>query len=124
MAFSRGDCENAIEEFEVATDVRISPPLALIQGGRNVARVFDSKLSGAGCVSTRVRVLASRYPDEMEPVVERIEKLAEAVQGNELMEEAFDAVCVTWYLADTTDDAEALNRLKADIAWLEKKLGC
>jgi hypothetical protein len=123
LAFSRNDCDDAIEEFEAATGVRINSPLALIEGGRSMVRLLDSRLSEAGCVSTRVRVLASRYPDKMEPIVARIEKLAEAAQGNDMMEEAVDDICVTWYLSDTTDDAEALNQLKADIARLEKKLG-
>ncbi len=39
------------------------------------------------------------------------------------MEEAFDAICVTWYLSATTDHAEALNQLKADIVRLQKRLG-
>lgn len=121
LAFSRRDCDDAIEEFEAVTGVRINPPLALIEGGRSMVRLLDSRLSKTGCVSTRVRVLVSRYPDEMEPIVARIEKLAAAAQGNDVMEEAVDGICVTWYLSDTTDDAEALNQLKADIVRLEKR---
>jgi hypothetical protein len=123
VAFSRLDCEDAIEKFETATGVRINPSVALTEGGRSMARLLDSRLSEAGCVSTRVRVLASRYPDEMEPVVTRIEKLAEAVQGNDALEESFDIICVTWYLSDTADDAEALRQLKADLTDSERKLG-
>jgi limonene-1,2-epoxide hydrolase len=122
VAFSRRDSEDAIREFEAATGVQINPALALIEGDKSMPQLLDDRLSKAGCVSTRVRVLASRHPDEMEAIITHIEKLAEAVQGDDTMEEAFDAICVTWYLSDTTDDVEALNQLKADIARLQKKL--
>ena len=123
VAFSRRDYAEAIEEFEDSTGVRINPPQALIEGGKDMVQLLDRRLNSAGCVSTRVRVLASRYPDEMEYVVTRIEKLAEAVQGDDAMEEAFDGICVTWYLSDNADDSNALRQLKADLADLEKKLG-
>jgi hypothetical protein len=123
VAFSRRDCTDAIEEFEMATGILITPPRALIEGGNGMAQMLDGRLSAAGCVSTRVRVLASRYPGEMEPIVARIEKLAQAVQGNDAMEEAIDAICVTWYLSDIADDAEALRKLKSDIDRLEGRMG-
>jgi hypothetical protein len=123
VAFSRRDYAAAIEEFEDATCVRINPPQALIQGGTDMTESLDHRLHSAGCVSTRIRVLASRYPDKMEAVVTRIEKLAEAVEGNGDMEETFDIICVTWYLSHTADDSEALRQLKADLTDLEKKLG-
>jgi hypothetical protein len=123
VAFSRRDYADAIEKFEDTTGVRINSPQVLAEGGNNMVQLLDRRLNSAGCVSTRVRVLASRYPDDMESVVTRIEKLAEAVQGDDAMEEAFDGICVTWYLSDDTDDANALRQLKADLANLEKKLG-
>lgn len=122
VAFSRRDSEVALEKFALATGISITLPLARSEGKESMAQLFDSRLSQAGCVSTRVRVLASRYPDKMEPVIERIEQLAEAVEGDDSMEEAFDAICVTWYLSDLTDDAKALKQLKADISRLEQNL--
>jgi uncharacterized protein (DUF1697 family) len=113
---------DSVVEFEMATGILINPPRALIEGGSGMAQMLDGRLSAAGCVSTRVRVLVSRYPGEMEVIVERMEKLAQAVQGNDAMEEELDGICVTWYLSDIADDVEALRKLKSDVERLEAKI--
>jgi hypothetical protein len=85
-----------------------------------MAQSLDQRLHAAGCQSTRVRVLASRYASEVEPVIMRIEKLSARAQGNNAMEAAFDAICESWYLSDEKDDAAAINLLKTDVVRLEK----
>jgi hypothetical protein len=123
VTFSKKDSTDAIEEFKNATGISIRPTMTVIEGGKSMAYSLNQRLYSIGCDSTRVHVLTSRYADEMESIVARIEKLAAIAQGDDAREEAFDNICVTWYLSDTTDDPEALNQLKADIARLEKKLG-
>jgi len=79
-----------------------------------------SRLHLAGCVSTRVAVLASQHPEKMEPLVIRIEKLAEIAEANDAFHEDFDSICVTWYLSDDKDDNAAMSILKTSIVRLEK----
>ncbi|MGB8841320.1 MAG: hypothetical protein WCC64_09610 [Aliidongia sp.] len=124
ITVSKSDSANAIEDFVSATHIRIRPPLALIEGGKSMTRSFEQRLDEAGCLSTRVCVLVSRHAVEMESIVIRIEHLAKIAQGDVAKAAAFDAICETWYLSDTTDDAEALHILKEDVGRLEKKFGC
>lgn len=119
ISFSRMDCEGAIEDFEIATGIPIKQKMELIEWSNRMEQTLDARLTGAGCVSTRVRVLASRYPDEMEDIVKRIEKLSQKVQGDDKMEESFDAICVTWYLSDFEDDKAAIRKLSSDVDRLE-----
>jgi len=56
----------------------------------------------------------------MEPLVIRIEKLAEIAEVNDAFHEDFDSICVTWYLSDDKDDNAAMSILKTSIVRLEK----
>jgi hypothetical protein len=86
-----------------------------------MAQSLDQRLHTAGCQSTRVRVLASRYASVMEPLILSIEILGKVSEGNNAKEAAFDTICESWYLSDTQEDEEAIRLLKADIASLEEK---
>ena len=79
------------------------------------------RLHEAGCVSTRVRVLANKYTIKMTPLVSRIERLAKNAHGDNKKEDAFDAICQSWYLSDINDDAEAMKQLRSDIIRLEEQ---
>jgi hypothetical protein len=119
VMFSKNDSAEMIRNFRMETGIHIPPALSVIQGGV-MAQSLDQRLHAAGCQSTRVRVLASRYASEVEPVIMRIEKLSARAQGNNAMEAAFDAICESWYLSDEKDDAAAINLLKTDVVRLEK----
>jgi hypothetical protein len=124
VAFSQHDSAEAILEFERSTGVHLGSPLALIEGGKQMEDGFEERLETAGCFSTRVSVLASNYPEEMESLVSRIEGLARIAEGNNAKLMALSVICETWYLSDITDDAEAIRISKRDVAKLEEKLGC
>ena len=66
--------------------------------------------------------MADRYPDKMESVVARIEKLAKIAETNAAFHEEFNTICNTWYLSDDEyhDDKTALQTLMEDVAKLEK----
>lgn len=83
---------------------------------------LEGRLDAAGCMSTRVAVLTSQYPDKMESVVARIEKLAEIAETNNAFHEDFNNICNTWYLSDDeyNDDKIALRTLMINVAKLEK----
>lgn len=83
---------------------------------------LDQRLHMAGCQSTRVRVLASRNPSVMEPLIYRIEILGKVAEGDNAKEAEFDTICESWYLSDTQEDEEAIRLLNSDITILEEKL--
>ena len=76
---------------------------------------LDDRLHNAGCQSTRVRVLASRYPDKLEPLINIYEELALRAEEDEDFMPKFDALCEAWYLGKVEDDYEAIKKLEKDL---------
>jgi len=120
IQFSQEDSASAIAEFQHETGILIQPNLTAIDGGNNMADLLDARIINSGCLSTRVRVLASRMPREMEPLVERIETLSHRASGDDSKETAFDDLCESWYLADEDNDRVALQQLRVDIERIER----
>jgi hypothetical protein len=73
-------------------------------------------------MSTRVRILATTFPKEMEPLITRMEELNKLSAGDDKLERIYDTICESWYLSDEDDNAKALKKFKADLASVEKKI--
>jgi hypothetical protein len=108
IGLSQGYRSELLQNFTARTGIKIRPTLTLIDGGMNMANSLDDRLHKAGCQSTRVRVLASRYPKEMEPLVALYEKFAPKAEKDDSFQPKFDALCESWYLSKTTDDKQAI----------------
>lgn len=104
-----------LAEFTARTGIRIRPTLTVIEGGKLMPKLLDDRLHNAGCQSTRVRVLASRYPDKLEPLINIYEELALRAEEDEDFMPKFDALCEAWYLGKVEDDYEAIKKLEKDL---------
>ncbi|MFK4132243.1 hypothetical protein ACI2KR_08110 [Pseudomonas luteola] len=112
----------ALEEFSTRTGIRSKPDLQIIEGGLLMRTTLEDRLIKAGCHSTRVRVLASRHPVEMEPIVCRYEDLHSKVEGMGNIEERYYDLCEGWYLTDELDDQQAIRLIARDLDRLEHML--
>lgn len=112
IKFSQDDVNQAKLQFMEETGIELSPGTGLLA---MPDKTIDDRLHDAGCQSTRVRVLAARYPDKVEPLVETYERLSPRAEKDMMFQPLFDAVCESWYLNEETDDDQALNRLKNDL---------
>ena len=83
---------------------------------------FDKRIIDLACFSTRVRVLGSRYQEQMTPLIERMERLALFAEKNNAAMEVFDSLCDTWYLGEVEDDQIALKQFSADVDMAEKQI--
>lgn len=115
IGLSQGYRSELIQGFTARTGIKIRPTLTLIEGGMKMAKSLDDRLHKAGCQSTRVRVLASRYPAEMEPLVALYEKFSPKAEKDDDFQPKFDALCEGWYLSKTTDDKQAIAELSRDL---------
>ncbi|WP_427144068.1 hypothetical protein ACQCLI_12775 [Pseudomonas nitroreducens] len=115
ISMSEGYRNTAISEFCANTGISIRPRLTLIEGGKTMAKSLDDRLHKAGCQSTRVRVLASRYPEKLEPLVASYEKLSVKADSDMKFQPKFDALCESWYLSKIEDDDSAIAQLDKDL---------
>lgn len=115
VELSDGYKSEAFRQFTEKTGISIRPQLTLIEGGMKMAKSLDDRLHKAGCQSTRVRVLASRYPAKLEPLVALYEKHAPKAEKDDAFQEKYDALCEGWYLSKITDDGQAIDQLTKDL---------
>lgn len=118
--FSRRDVQSIDSGFVSRTGIQL-PSLESTEF-TSFMRPFDKRIIDTGCVSTRVRVLGSRYQDRMTPIVERMERLGRLAESNDRVLEIFDPLCTTWYLGEVEEDEAAIKRLEADISTVESKI--
>lgn len=111
-----------LRDFTATTGIYIRPKLTVIKGGLSMTNKLDNRLHKAGCQSTRVRVLASRYPDRLEPCVALYEKFSPLAEDDLKFQDKFDALCESWYLSKVEDDEEAIKTLQKDLNNLQKLL--
>lgn len=110
-----GHRSEALRQFTERTGITIRPRLTLIEGGMKMSKSLDDRLHKAGCQSTRVRVLASRYPDKLESLVAMYEKFAPKAEIDDAFQSRYDALCEGWYLSKITNDDQAIDQLTADL---------
>jgi hypothetical protein len=123
VEFARQDSNEIFAGFTRATGIRPRRNFTLIDGGITMATTLDTRLIKAGCQSTRVRVLATDHPSDLEGIVSRIEAASKKAAGDGDKEAAFDSICESWYLSDETDDKKAIAKLRKDLADVEKAVG-
>ncbi len=122
VRFSLEDRSAAITDFTRKTGIKIHPQLSVINGDSKMASTLDLRLIKAGCMSTRVRVLAVHLEEQMADVVSRYEALSKKANGCSEKEALYDSLCESWYLCDEEDDQKALIRVKSDLEKVESKL--
>jgi hypothetical protein len=120
VEFSRNDIGKDFESFTLSTGIKPRPNLTIIEGGLSMTDNLEKRLVKAGCHSTRVRVLAVDFPDELKDLVGRIEAASKKASGHTMKERAFDAICESWYLSEEEDDKKAISQLKTDLASVER----
>lgn len=117
--FSREDVQEIDAGFMSRTGIQLP---SFQSKESNDMHPFDKRITDLGCFSTRVRVLGSRYQEQISPLIERMERLAPLAEKNNAAMKAFDSLCDTWYLGDVEDDQAALKQFEADVSTVEKKI--
>lgn len=115
ISISRAYRADAIAEFVSSTGIKLRPKLTVIQGTSVMAKSLDDRLHNAGCQSTRVRVLVSRYPEKLEPLVKIFEAMSPNAEKDMAFQPRFDALCESWYLSKIEDDSKAIEQLTKDL---------
>ena len=118
-SFSREDVQSIDAGFQDRTGIQL-PNFKLKES--NEMHPFDKRIIDLACFSTRVRVLGSRYQEQMTPLIERMERLALFAEKNNAAMEVFDSLCDTWYLGEVEDDQIALKQFSADVDMAEKQI--
>lgn len=78
-----------------------------------------------GCQSTKVRILADKYPSDVTPLLKRMAAMKEITDRHKTSNQAiriYDNLCESWYLSDVDDDKAALVQFKSDVAQAERDL--
>lgn len=91
---------------------------------------LHDRLKVIGCDSLRIRDLSTRYPDQLDDIIERLESIKQIIDDAFLLDDHFDAlfdiICTRWYLTDERIDARAIPILLKDVeeieAFLDPKL--
>lgn len=78
-----------------------------------------------GCQSTKVRILADKYPSDVTQLLKRMMAMKHITDTKKTSNAAiriYDDLCESWYLSEYNDDKEALKKFQSDVTKAEKAL--